>query len=115
MRLYQSLRDDLNEKERLSGSYLTPEAPILAGHRVGNTDHPGILTLDHTARLHSCEKGIRCSHLGDQTVWIKPIIARTSSGQEICEIGIGGGGGDLNQRPEVELESDAITMQLMEL
>jgi DNA cross-link repair 1C protein len=112
MRLYHSLRDD---GERLSGSYLTPEVPILAGHRVGNTDHPGILTLDHTVRLHSCEKGIRCGHLGDQTVWIKPIIARTSSGQEMCEIGIGGGGGDLNQRPEVELDSALIVMQLMEL
>jgi hypothetical protein len=111
MRLYDSLRDD---GERLSGSYLTPEAPILAGYRVCNTDYPGILTLDHTVRLHSCEKGIGCSHVGDRTVWIKPIIARTSSGQEICEIGIGDGG-DLNQRVEVELDSDAIIMQLMEL
>ncbi len=112
MRLYDSLRDDEN---RLRGSYLAPEAPVLAGHRVGNTDHPGIFTLDNTVRLHSCEKGIRCSHLGDQTVWIKPIIARTSSGQDIAEIGIGGGGGDLNRRPEIELDSDAITMQLLDL
>lgn len=112
MRLYYSLRDG---GEQLNGSYLTPEAPILAGHMVGNTEHPGILTRDHTVRLHSCEKEIRCSHLGDQTVWIKPIIARTSSGQEICEIGIGGGGGDLNLRPEVELDSDAVIIQLMEL
>jgi len=112
MRLYGSLRDD---GERLFGSHLTQEAPILAGYKVGNTDHSGILTLNNTVRLHSCEKGIKCSHLGDQTVWIKPIITRTSSGQDICEIGIGGGGGDLNQRPEIELGSDAIIMQLMEL
>lgn len=112
MGLYSALRDD---GERFSGSYLTQEAPILAGYSVGNADHSGILTLDNTVRLHSCEKRLRCSHLGDQTVWIKPIVARTSSGQEICEIGVGGGGGDLNQRPEIELGSDAIIMQLMEL
>jgi DNA cross-link repair 1C protein len=115
MRLYHSLYNDLNREDRLFGSYLAPEAPILTGYRVGNTDHPGILTLNHTVRLHSCEKGIRCSHLGDQTVWIKPIIAHTSSGQDICEIGIGGGGGDLNQQLEVELDSDTMIMQLMEL
>jgi DNA cross-link repair 1C protein len=112
MRLYSSLRDD---EDRLSGSYLTQEAPLLAGHKVGNTNHPGILTLDNTVRVHSCEKRLKCNHLGDQTVWIKPIIAHTSSGHEICEIGVGGGGGDLNQRPEIELSSDATIMQLMEL
>jgi hypothetical protein len=82
---------------------------------VGNNDHPGILTLDHTARIHSCERGLKCSHLGNQTIWIKPIIARTSSGQEISEIGIGGGGSDLNQRPEIELDNDATVTQLMKM
>jgi hypothetical protein len=114
MRLYQSLNVD-SGGDGLSGSYFSQEAPILTGHKVGNTDHPGILTLDATVRLHSCEKGIRCSHLGDNIVWIRPIIARTSSGQEIGEMGIGGGGGDLTQRPEVELDSDAMIWQLMAL
>lgn len=115
MSLYQSLNGEFSGGERLSGSYLSQEAPILTGHRVGNTDYPGILTLNTKVRLHSCENEIRCSHLNDQTVWIRPIITRTSSGQEIGEMGIGGGGGDLNQRPELELDSDAMIRQLMAL
>jgi hypothetical protein len=115
MRLYQSLNGDFSGGERPSGSYLSQEAPILTGHKVGNTDHPGILTLDTTVRLHSCENAIRCSHLDDKTVWIRPIITRTPSGQEIGEMGVGGGGGDLAQRPEVELDNDAMIWQLMAL
>jgi DNA cross-link repair 1C protein len=80
---------------------------------VANTEQPGILTLDSTVKLHSCEKGTKCHQLDDSTVWIRPIIARTASGQEICEMGVGGGGGDLTQNPELELESDTVVQKLM--
>lgn len=115
MSLYQSLHG-LNGGERLSGFYLAREAPTLTGFRVGNTDHPGILTLDPTVRLHSCEKGVRCGHLGgDDTVWIRPIVTRLSSGEEICEMGMNGSGDGLTQPLEVELESDAMIQKLMAL
>ena len=58
---------------------------------------------------------MRCAAINDTTVWIQPIIARTRFGAEIAEIGIGGGGGDLNQRPEVELGSDDMIEQLIGL
>jgi DNA cross-link repair 1C protein len=113
MRLYQSLRGDSNGADKLTGPFLAHEAPALTGYRVGNTDQPGILTLDNTVKLHSCDKGIRCSHLDGNAVWIRPIVARTSSGAEIAEMGVGGGGGDLTQRPELEIDSDAIIEQLL--
>ncbi|KAI9744485.1 MAG: hypothetical protein M1818_002014 [Claussenomyces sp. TS43310] len=103
LRLYQSLGVDSHEGATLSG------------YRCGNTKQSGILTHDQGVRLHSCEKGIRCAGIGSETVWIRPIITRTASGREVNETGIGGGGGDLTERPELQLGSSAALQQLMQL
>jgi hypothetical protein len=57
---------------------------------------------------------MHCSAINEKTVWIKPIIARTKDG-DIAEIGVGGGGGDLIQRPELELDNDSVIDQLLSL
>jgi hypothetical protein len=57
---------------------------------------------------------MHCPNINEKTVWIKPIITRTRHG-EIAEVGVGGGGGDLAQRPELELDSDLVVDQLLDL
>jgi DNA cross-link repair 1C protein len=49
------------------------------------------------------------------TVQIRPIITRTKVGAEIAEVGVGGGGGDLSQRPEVEFDSELMIDQFLGL
>lgn len=89
--------------------FAAPEAAVLSGYTVGNNHYSGILTTDENVRLHSCEKGLRCKVIkGSQVVWIRPIIARTPSGQEVSEMGIGGGGGDLLKRQELQLDRPSI-------
>lgn len=114
MRLYQALRGDAADKN-LAGPFLASEGPVLTGYICGNTPQVGCLTSDQGVRLHSCEKGMRCSTINDKTVWIRPIVTRTESGVEIAEIGIGGGGGDLAQRPELELDNGCVIDQLLAL
>lgn len=103
MGLYQALRGD-----SASGA-LSSEAPVLAGYKCGNTDQPGILTDDPAVRLHSCEKGTACPfHDGKkEVIWIQPIVCRRGS-MEVAEVGIGGGGGDLTQKPELELDDNSV-------
>jgi DNA cross-link repair 1C protein len=115
MRLYQSLRGDYNDKDPKARVFLAHEAPVLAGYTCGNTPQIGCLTNDITVRLHSCEKGMHCSRITDKTVWIRPIIARNKFGVEIGEIGVGGGGGDLTQHPELELDDSDVIEQLLNL
>lgn len=91
------------------------EGPFLSGYQCGNANKAGILTQDQHVRLHSCEKGTGCTGLRSNTVWIKPIITRTAFGYEINEIGVGGGGGDLTERSELQIGSDAALQQLLEL
>jgi DNA cross-link repair 1C protein len=114
MRMYQSLRGEAN-KDNGSGPFVAYEGPILTGFKCGNAQQPGCLTLDQNVRLHSCEKGTGCSAVDNNTVWIRPILARTRFGYETSEVGIGGGGGDLTQRAELELESLGNIDQLVEL
>jgi hypothetical protein len=57
---------------------------------------------------------MHCPTINEKTVWIMPIIARTKHG-EIAEVGVGGGGGDLAQRPELELDNDFVIDQLLGL
>jgi hypothetical protein len=56
-----------------------------------------------------------CLALNEDVVWIRPIIARTKSGIEITEIGIGGGWQDLNRGRELELKSEDVTESLLRL
>ena len=64
-------------------------------------------------RIHSCEKGLRCGKVDQNTVYIRPIIARNGAGQELGEVGVGGGGGDLGRRPELELDDPYFVDELL--
>lgn len=106
-----SLYESLCPKPSKSGAttnlaYLAAEAPALIGHQYGNNYQKGCLTLDPTVRIHSCEKGMRCSALTKKTVFIQPILARGTNGVEMLELGAGGGQGDLAQTLELEIDSD---------
>ena len=80
-----------------------PEAPALVGFMCGNTYHAGCLTLDETVRLHSCEKGNYCQRVQrSPVVWIQPIITRLPGGQDVAEVGVGGGGEDLEREAELD-------------
>jgi len=58
---------------------------------------------------------MHCSEVkSEKTVWIRPIITRTN-GEEIPEVGVGGGGGDLNQHPDLVIGDSAIVDELMSL
>jgi DNA cross-link repair 1C protein len=74
----------------------------------------GCLTRDTNVRIHSCENGVRCNAVTNNAVWIRPIVTRNNLGVEIAELGVGGGGGDLTQRPELEFDNDAVISQLLE-
>lgn len=100
--IYRTLRSE-NE----SSPALSREGSILAGHKFGNTQQPGILTLDPKVRLHSCAKGVRCSTIDEgKVVWIQPIVCR-DAGREIGEVGIDEGG-DLTNIPKLELDADSV-------
>jgi len=112
--LYRSLRGNsiTNGGKDFSGPALSYEGSILAGYKCGNEDKEGILTHDQTVRLHSCEKATACSALNERNVvWIRPIICRNGN-NEVAEVGTGGGGGDLTQNPELELDETSIRMFL---
>ena len=96
-------------------TYLAPEAASLCGHWCGNNDQPGCLTNDQNVRLHSCEAGTDCKALkSPNVVWITPIIAHSADGDDILEIGAGGGGGDLAQH-ELEVDDHETTERLLQL
>jgi hypothetical protein len=48
---------------------------------------------------------MHCDTVNQKTVRIVPIITRTEHG-EVAEIGVGGGGGDLTRRLELEVTSE---------
>lgn len=95
-----------------------PEAPILWGFKVGNGRQEGILTDDHTVRLHSCEKNTGCPiwnpENAHKVVMITPIIARHGD-VEMREAGAGGGYGDLNASHELDLSDPMAVQQLLML
>lgn len=99
MRIYNSIaRPDAHGQ-----THLYPEAPALVGFTVGNTFQPGCLTQDEEVRIHSCEKGNYCDVVrGAKVVWIRPVVARLEDGEEISEVGVGGGGDDLEREAELE-------------
>ncbi|RFN49261.1 hypothetical protein FIE12Z_6482 [Fusarium flagelliforme] len=70
----------------------------------------GCLTADINVRLHSCEKGNMCEVAQrPTTVFIQPIIAHLSTGEDLAEIGVGGGGDDLQREAELEpLDQDTL-------
>ncbi|KAH8597615.1 beta-lactamase-like protein [Bisporella sp. PMI_857] len=112
LKLYQSLR---GSPDLPSSQFLPNDGRVLTGYICGNTAQAGFLTNNTNARIHSCEKGMQCANVNEKTVWIRPIIARTLSGVEIGEIGIGGGGDDLSRNPELDLENDCVIDQFLGL
>lgn len=94
------------------------EAPALCGFRNGNHTQSGCLTSQSSARIHSCERGMGCRVMDEDTdakvVHIVPIVTRLN-GAEVAEIGAGGGKGDLDQKEELETGHVADVGKLMEL
>lgn len=84
------------------------EYSALTGFYVGNHCKPGCLTTESTTRIHSCEPGTPCHTellKAKDVLWITPIITRAKDGIEVPELGAGGGGGDLQQTPVLELSN----------
>lgn len=94
------------------------EAPVLCGFKNGNRIQPGILTSQEDVRIHSCERGMGCTVMDNDTdariIHIIPIITRTN-GVELAELGAGGGRGDLDQKEELETGDVANIGKLMGL
>lgn len=107
--MYKTLQVKIDDDQYL---HLSPEAPALTGFARGNQFQPGLLTNDDSVRLHSCEKGTRCSTMEKRgIVFISPIVAHLSAASDMAEVGIGGGGGDLEQENELVLSpEDAQTL-----
>ncbi|KAH8711634.1 Protein artemis [Beauveria bassiana] len=92
MRIYTSLSSKIGDHRFAS----------LTGYMCGNAWHPGCLTTDESARLHSCEKGNLCSVASrPNVVKIQPIVAHLANGTDIAEAGVGGGGNDFQRDAEL--------------
>jgi DNA cross-link repair 1C protein len=91
------------------------ESPQLVGYTLGNHHVPGCLTKDENVQLHSCERGVECPVArGSNVVEVFPIITR-ENGQDIRELGAGGGKGDLNQAQEIEMHDSEALQDLIKL
>ena len=100
MRVYSSLTTRRGNGTEI---HLTPEAPALTGFLCGNKRHDGCLTLDEKVSLHSCERGNFCSVVrNSRVVRIEPVVAFLEDSY-LGEIGVGGGGDDLNQGAELDI------------
>ncbi|KAJ5601015.1 DNA repair metallo-beta-lactamase [Penicillium lagena] len=109
MGLYRSL-------VRASGTCSISEASALCGFSLGNGTVAGCLSGNLTSRVHSCEPGVSCpTARSPNTVYIVPIVNRTTEGAEIPEIGAGGGIGDLYQTHELELPDESSLEELEKL
>lgn len=103
MRIFSSLTGKTSNDRFSSAIQLCHEAPALAGYVCGNTPHPGCLTRDENVRLHSCERGNFCNTVkSSRVVSIQPVVAHLRSGADIAEIGVGGGGDDLERDAELD-------------
>ncbi|KAI3222875.1 hypothetical protein DTO012A7_8429 [Penicillium roqueforti] len=92
------------------------EVPALCGFELGNRAVTGCLSNDESSRIHSCEPGVSClAARGTNTVYIVPIVNRTTGGAEIPEVGAGGGIGDLYQTHELELPDESTLVELEKL
>ncbi|OTA95572.1 hypothetical protein M434DRAFT_393633 [Hypoxylon sp. CO27-5] len=105
MGVYKSLVTKSTDKRFATQTHLTKEAPYLVGFTCGNNQREGCLTLDENVRIHSCEKGMGCTITETKPiVWIQPIVAHLEDGRDMVEVGIGGGGDDLAQKPSLDTE-----------
>ncbi|RSL98893.1 hypothetical protein CDV31_012414 [Fusarium ambrosium] len=116
LRIYGSLKSRPSEARFSSDVHLTPESPALTGHMCGNTPHQGCLTPNEDVRIHSCEKGAMCEVARrPSTVTIQPIIAHLPTGQHLAEVGVGGGGDDLQREAELDFLDQASLATLINL
>ncbi|RSL50097.1 hypothetical protein CEP53_008916 [Fusarium sp. AF-6] len=116
LRIYGSLKSRPSETRFSSDVHLTPESPALIGHMCGNTPHQGCLTPNEDVRIHSCEKGAMCEVARrSSTVTIQPIIAHLPTGQHLAEVGVGGGGDDLQREAELDFLDQASLATLVNL
>jgi DNA cross-link repair 1C protein len=101
--IYNSLKTRISDGKSSREQHLSIEAPALTGFTCGNAPHLGCLTAEQNVRLHSCEKGNVCSVAqGPNIVRIQPVIAHLSTGNDIPEVGVGGGGDDLEREAELD-------------
>ncbi|ROT36425.1 artemis protein [Sodiomyces alkalinus F11] len=118
MNIFQSLKSKPSPADRFSSPpvHFCPEAPALTGFVCGNTEHPGCLTSDENVHLHSCERGNFCSVVEKgPVVWIQPIVAHLPDGVDRLEVGIGGGGEDLEREVEIDVLSKEDLSRLLRL
>ncbi|KAI0138993.1 beta-lactamase-like protein [Hypoxylon sp. NC0597] len=105
MGVYKSLATKSTDNRFAAQTHLTKETPYLVGFTCGNNQREGCLTLDENVRIHSCEKGMGCAVMETRPiVWLQPIVAHLEDGRDMVEVGIGGGGDDLAQKPSLEAE-----------
>ncbi|CEJ80107.1 hypothetical protein VHEMI00312 [[Torrubiella] hemipterigena] len=84
--------------------YRCSESPWLNGYVVGNSTHPGCLSSNRQARVHACESRDRCETARQKgIVTIYPVVVLFPDGTGIPEIGVGGGGSDLQREAELDL------------
>ncbi len=116
MSIYKSLVAKDSSDKFGTHHHLSPEAAALVGFVCGNTFHPGCLTLNKKVRLHSCEKGNYCKTvLESAVVRIQPIITRLPGGKDVAEVGVGGGGDDLERDAELDYLQPQDVEQLLEV
>ncbi|CAK3950547.1 Hypothetical predicted protein [Lecanosticta acicola] len=107
--VYKSLRQSDESK--------ATEAFSLIGTQVGNVYHRGCLTTEQNdqCRIHSCEKGTACDIWQKPFVRITPIVSRLPNGQEMGEVGAGGGQNDLTRQVSLDVSNGAVYGFLMKL
>ncbi|KAL2060019.1 hypothetical protein VTL71DRAFT_9841 [Oculimacula yallundae] len=113
--IYKSLRGEVADKKGPPTPFHIHEGAALTGYTCGNAFKPGCLTTDPTVRIHSCEKGLRCPLLNNNTVWIQPIVRRRSDGTEEAEPAVVQAGNDLSGCSQIEFDDNVDIDQLMNL
>ncbi|TID26943.1 beta-lactamase-like protein [Venturia nashicola] len=100
---------------RTRGTPECREAAQLVGFQLGNARGGGCLTSSTKTRIHSCERGSGCAVVdhSPNVVRIVPIITRMSNGDEMHEMGIGGGKGDLDHINELDISDSSTLVTLM--
>lgn len=122
--VYQSLKVKDSSVDRFGAEYhASTDAPRLVGFMCGNEQKAGCLTKrqdtyadPHTSEkvkvaIHSCERGNFCDVVkNSRVVWIQPIIAHLPNGVDLIEVGVGGGGNDLEQMQNPGLECESLDL-----